>query len=424
MVKTIAIVWLWYVWLPLAYHFAKAWYQVIWLDISEEKLAELRSGYDSTNEIGEKIKDVLITYTNNKQDLIPADMIVVTVPTPINENKDPDYTPLISASTMIWSVLRSWQIVVYESTVDPWATEEICLPLLEKTSGLSCPKDFTIWYSPERINPWDTVNTLDKIVKIVSGIDENTLRIISQTYCSIIKVWVYEASSIKVAEAAKIIENTQRDINIGFMNELSKICDKLWINTYDVIEAMWTKRNALKFTPGLVWGHCIWVDPYYLAKKAQKLGINPELILAGRRTNDEMAIYIANQTIKLLIKAGKKIQWAKILVMWLTFKENVPDFRNSKIGSVINELKDFGLEITWYDPYAKEAKQHTLDELCLDTNEVTYSPQNNWYDGIIYVQDHKEFSLIDMQTLLNENWVLFDVKGKFRKTWFTFYKSL
>lgn len=424
MLKNIGIVWLWYVGLPLAYHFAKKWYSVVGFDISQRRLSELKEWIDTTHEIGDKIKDADILYTSDPSSLKSMECIIVTVPTPITENKDPDYTPLIKASEMIGSILQPWQIVVYESTVDPGATEEICLPVLERVSGLSCPKDFTIWYSPERINPGDKEHTVDKIAKVVGAIDENTLSIVSEMYGSIINATIHKAPSIKVAEASKIIENTQRDINIWFINELSQICDKLWINTFDVIEAASTKWNFLRFTPGLVGGHCIGVDPYYLAKRAQKLGLNPELILAWRRTNDGMGLYVAHHVIKMLIQANIKVQNAKVLVLWLTFKENVPDFRNSRIGDVIKELKEFGVEIEWYDPHSEQAHDHILHELSLSKNEVVRSLAPASYNGIIYAQDHAEFSSIDIASLLKDDGILFDIKGKFRKAGFTHYKSL
>jgi UDP-N-acetyl-D-galactosamine dehydrogenase len=342
--ETIAVVGLGYVGLPLAYHFAKAGYTVIGFEISEKKLTELRAGIDVTHEVGDKIKDVNILYTNNPEDMKQADMIIVAVPTPVNENRDPDYTPLVKSSETIGSILQAWQIVVYESTVDPGATEEVCLPILEKKSGMKCGTDFKIGYSPERINPGDKEHTVDKIVKVVAGCDAESLDTIARIYGSIVTAGVHRASSIKVAEAAKIIENTQRDINIAFMNELAKICDKLGISTYDVLAAAGTKWNFLKFTPGLVGGHCIGVDPYYLAKRAQKLGLQPEVILSGRRINDDMPVWVANQVVKLLIKSSRKVAWARILVLGLTFKENVPDFRNSKYpilfaNSRISELR-------------------------------------------------------------------------------------
>lgn len=425
MIQKIAIIWLGYVGLPLAYHFAKKGCEVTWFDVSQKRLDELKAGKDSTHEIGDAIAEVAISYTSDPEHLKNAEMIIVTVPTPVTENKDPDYTPLLMASATIGKILRPWQIVVYESTVDPGATEEICLPVLERESGLTCPQDFSIGFSPERINPGDKEHTVDKIVKVVSGCTPESLVVIAETYRRIITAGVHEAPSIKVAEASKIIENTQRDINIGFINELSKICDKLGINTFDVLAAAGTKWNFLRFTPGLVGGHCIGVDPYYLAKKAQKLGIQPELILAGRRTNDEMGSYVAQQVVKLLIKAGKKIQGAQVLICGLTFKENVPDFRNSKIADVIRELKDFGVEVVCLDPYADHLDHHTQEELSVTPSEVI--KELIWwkiYDGIIYAQDHQEFADLPFTTILAEDGIFFDIKGKWRTAGFTHYKSL
>jgi UDP-N-acetyl-D-galactosamine dehydrogenase len=320
--------------------------------------------------------------------------------------------------------LQPWQIIVYESTVYPGCTEEICLPILEKFSNLKCPKDFKIGYSPERINPWDKKHTVENIVKVVAGIDSETTDFLAnEIYWKIIKAGVHKAPSIKVAEAAKVIENTQRDINIALMNELSQIFDKIWINTYDVLEAAWTKWNFLKFTPGLVWWHCIGVDPYWLAYKAVEVNHHPELILAWRRINDYMPIFVANQVVKLLIKAGKKVEWANILILWLTFKENVPDFRNSKIADVIKELKDFWVKVNAYDPFYTHLNNYILNELNLLPEEVL--DQLKWkYDGIVYAVDHEQFKNLDLEKLLDENWILFDVKGKFRNRWFKFYKSL
>lgn len=420
----IAILWLWYVWLPLAYHFAKVGHSVVWFDISEKRLTDLRNGIDITREIWEKIKDVDILFTNNREDLKKVEILIVTVPTPTNENKDPDYTPLIKASETIWKILQKWQIVVYESTVDPGATEEICLPVLEKFSNLKCPDDFKIGYSPERINPGDKEHTVDKIKKVVAGIDAQTLETLSKMYESIISVWIHQASSIKVAEASKIIENTQRDINIAFMNELSLICDKLWINTFDVLEAAGTKWNFLKFTPGLVWGHCIWVDPYYLAKRAIKLWLHPEIILAWRRINDNMPLYVANQIVKMLIKVGKKVEWANILILWLTFKENVPDFRNSKIADVIKELKDFWINVTGVDPYKAFMSDYDYHELNIAKSEVYDTLDNNKYDLVIFSQNHKEFQNININDLLNDKGSLFDIKWKYKNDGFKNYKSL
>lgn len=421
--KKIAIVGLGYVWLPLAYHLAKKWNTVIWFDVYEKKLEELRSGFDSTEEIGEKIKDVDILYTNNSEDLKQAEIIIVTVPTPVNANKDPDYTPLIKASETIGKILHKGQIVVYESTVDPGATEEVCLPLLEQYSGLKCPQDFTIGYSPERINPGDKEHTVDKIAKVVAGYDTRTLDILADMYGSITTGVIHKAPCIKVAEASKIIENTQRDINIAIINEIAKICDKLWISTYDVLDAAATKWNFLRFTPGLVGGHCIGVDPYYLAKRAIKLGMHPDVILAGRRINDDMPFWVAHQIIKMLIKAGTKVEWAKILVLWLTFKENVPDFRNSKIADTIKELKEFGVSIVGYDPYHTYLHDHDREELHIEKSELI-SEIAGTYDGVIFAQNHKEFDNLDITKLLQKDGIIFDVKWTLRKKWFSNYKSL
>ncbi len=421
--KTIALVGLGYVGLPLAYHFARSWFSVIGFDVSDRRLEELRNGKDSTDEIGPKIAEVNILYTKDPAELQKADMIIVTVPTPVTENNDPDYTPLIKASESIGKNMREGQIIVYESTVDPGATEEICLPILERESGLKCPGDFKIGYSPERINPGDKEHTVDKIVKVISGIDIESLEEIYQVYSSVITAWLHRATSIKVAEASKIIENTQRDINIAFMNELSKICDKLGINTFDVLDAAGTKWNFLRFTPGLVGGHCIGVDPYYLAKRAQKLGLHPDVILSGRKINDDMPIYVANQIVKMLIHSGKQVQWSRILILGLTFKENVPDFRNSKIATVIRELKEFWIQIAAYDPYSKNLYPHILEELFLHQDEILSTLEGS-YDGIIYAQDHRDFSGIDLRSLLGENGIFFDIKGKFRKNDWKNYKSL
>ncbi|NDK08127.1 nucleotide sugar dehydrogenase [Candidatus Gracilibacteria bacterium] len=420
----IAVIGLGYVGLPLAYHFEKVGHKVVGFDISTKRLEDLKNGIDITREIGEKIKDANILYTNSPEDIKDSEVIIVTVPTPTNANKDPDYTPLLKASETIGKVLKKGQIVVYESTVDPGATEEICLPVLEKFSNLKCPLDFKIGYSPERINPGDKEHTVDKIKKVVAGIDSETLDILTEMYESIISVGIHKASSIKVAEASKIIENTQRDINIAFMNELSMICDRLGINTFDVLEAAGTKWNFLKFTPGLVGGHCIGVDPYYLAQRAIKLGMNPEIILAGRRINDEMPVYTANQVVKMIIKSGKKVEGANILIMGLTFKENVPDFRNSKIGDTIKELKEFGLNIKAIDPYKAFMSDYDYHELNIEKNEVIDEVGNNTYDGIIYAQNHKEFENIDLKEIIGETSILFDIKGKFRKDNFKNYKSL
>lgn len=423
--KTIAIIWLGYVGLPLAYHLSKKGNKIIGFDISEQKLSELKNGFDSTEEIWKKISEVNIMYTNDPEKLKKAEILIVTVPTPVDHNNNPDYTPLIKASTMIGKILKKDQIIVYESTVDPWCTEEICIPLLEKNSNLKYIQDFHVWYSPERINPWDKEHTVDKIAKVVSASDKKTLEILAEMYWSITTGVIHKAPSIKVAETSKIIENTQRDINIAVINEIAKICDKMWINTYDVLDAAATKWNFLKFTPGLVGGHCIGVDPYYLARRAIKVWLHPDVILSGRRINDDMPIRVAHQTIKLLIQGNNKVQNANILILGLTFKENVPDFRNSKIAVTIKELKEFWINIHGYDPYHEYLRDYDREELNLLPEEVVNTLSNaNQYDAIIYAQNHKEFENLDIKNLLKENWALFDIKGKFRGQGFKQYKCL
>lgn len=423
--KTIAIIWLGYVGLPLAYHLSKKGNKIIGFDISEQKLSELKNGFDSTEEIWKKISEVNIMYTNDPEKLKKAEILIVTVPTPVDHNNNPDYTPLIKASTMIGKILKKDQIIVYESTVDPWCTEEICIPLLEKNSNLKYIQDFHVWYSPERINPWDKEHTVDKIAKVVSASDKKTLEILAEMYWSITTGVIHKAPSIKVAETSKIIENTQRDINIAVINEIAKICDKMWINTYDVLDAAATKWNFLKFTPGLVGGHCIGVDPYYLARRAIKVWLHPDVILSGRRINDDMPIRVAHQTIKLLIQGNNKVQNANILILGLTFKENVPDFRNSKIAVTIKELKEFWINIHGYDPYHEYLRDYDREELNLLPEEVVNTLSHaNQYDAIIYAQNHKEFENLDIKNLLKENWALFDIKGKFRGQGFKQYKCL
>jgi len=422
--KTIGVIWLGYVWLPLAYHLAKKGNQVIWFDISTHRLAELKDWKDSTEEIGDKIADVGIYYTDIPEELKKAEILIVTVPTPVTENNDPDYTPLIQASTMIGKILQKGQIVVYESTVDPGSTEEVCIPILVQESWLEYIKDFKVWYSPERINPGDKEHTVDKIAKVVAACDEESLEILADMYSSITTGVIHKASSIKVAETAKIIENSQRDINIAFINEIAKICDKLGINTYDVLEAAATKWNFLKFTPWLVWGHCIGVDPYYLAKRAMKLWLHPDVILAWRRINDDMPIWVSHQVIKLLIQANIKVQEAKLLVLWLAFKENVPDFRNSKIATTIKELKEFWVEIYAHDPYANYLQEHDKKELNVSSDEIVANLSWIKYDWVIFAQNHEDYYSLDIASLLKDNWILFDLKGVWRKKNFKHYKSL
>lgn len=421
----VSIIGLWYVWLPLAHAFVKEGIDVVGFDINQVRLEELKKGIDSTNEIQwEEIVHLnKIKYTSQWEDLKDCNFFIVTVPTPIDQYKKPNLTPVIKATENIAQYIQKGSIIVYESTVFPGVTEDICLPIIEKISGLKYWEDFKLGYSPERINPGDKEHTVTKILKVVSGSDQEGLHIIDNVYNQVIKAGTFKAANIKTAEAAKVIENTQRDINIALINELSLIFERIGINTYDVLEAAGTKWNFLKFTPGLVWGHCIGVDPYYLVQKAEELGYHPEVITAWRRINDNMGTFIANQLVKQLIKSDFNVKWAKVLILWLTFKENVPDFRNSKVCDVIKELKDFWVSIEWYDPYSESLNEYTLNELNLEKWEIITDLWNN-YDAIIYATDHSDFSGINFNSLRKENWVIFDVKGKFRNNNLVNYRSL
>ncbi len=422
----IAIIWLGYVGLPLAHAFVKEWFDVIGFDINKNRLEELKKWFDATNEITWDETKYLkyIKYSSDEKDLNDYNFFIVTVPTPINIYKKPDLTPVIKATETVARNLKSWSIVVYESTVYPWVTDEVCLPIIEKISWLKYQSDFKLWYSPERINPGDKEHTVTKILKIVSWSDDESLEIINNVYSTIIKAGTFKASSIKVAEAAKVIENTQRDVNIALINELSLIFNKIGINTFDVLEAAWTKWNFLKFTPWLVWGHCIWVDPYYLVQKSEELGYYPEIISSARRINEWMWIFISNQIAKQLIKTWNKVVWANILVLGLTFKENVPDFRNSKIWDVIKELKDFWVKISWFDPYSYNLNKHILEEINLEENEIIKDYTNIKFDGVIIAINHKEYDELDLSDLIKENWIIFDIKWKYRKKWYKNYNSL
>lgn len=350
--EKIAVIGLGYVGLPLAIEFAKK-YDVVGYDINKEKLDKYLQGIDVTNEVGdEAVKNTTMTFSNDEKDLKQCKFHIVAVPTPINLDKTPNLEPVIGASRTVGRNLSVGDIVVYESTVYPGTTEEICIPILEEESGLTFGKDFKVGYSPERINPGDKVNTLTKIKKVVSGSDEEALKEISALYGSIIEAGVFEAESIKVAEAAKVIENSQRDINIAFMNELSIVFNKMDIPTKAVLEAASTKWNFLKFTPGLVGGHCIGVDPYYFTYKAEQLGYHSQIILSGRKINDDMGKYVASEIIKKMIKAKQEIDGARVAILGLTFKENVADVRNTKIIDIVDELKEYGVEILVYDPVA------------------------------------------------------------------------
>lgn len=353
---TLGIVGLGYVGLPLAVEFGKK-YRTVGYDLSEAKIEAYREYRDPTGEICEKdLKAATrLEFTTDAERLSEADFIVVAVPTPVDDAHIPDFSPLVGASIAVGRYMKRGVTVVYESTVYPGATEEVCIPILERESGLKWKQDFHVGYSPERVNPGDKERTITKIVKVVSGDDEGTTAALGDLYGSIITAGVHRASSIKVAEAAKVIENTQRDLNIALMNELAIIFDKLGIDTLEVLQAAGTKWNFLPFRPGLVGGHCIGVDPYYLTHKAEMLGYHPQVILAGRRINDGMAAYVAQQTVKQMIDAGSCIKGAKVVVLGLTFKEDCPDIRNSKVADLIRELKDYGCDVSVHDPIADSA---------------------------------------------------------------------
>lgn len=406
----IAIIGLGYVGLPLAVEFGKK-YAVLGFDINQTRIDELTSGYDRTQEMtSEALKSLqYLSFSTNKEALKTCNIFIITVPTPIDKYKKPDLTPLLSASKTVGKILKKNDIVVYESTVYPGCTEEDCVPVLEKESGLVFNQDFFCGYSPERINPGDKINTLTKIKKVTSGSTPEIADFVDDLYGSIIEAGTYKATSLKVAEASKAIENAQRDVNISFVNELALIFDKMGIDTSEVLEAAGTKWNFLKFKPGLVGGHCIGVDPYYLLHKSESLGYYPQVILSGRRVNDNMGIFVANKLIKLLIKKGHKIEGSKVLILGITFKENCPDIRNSRVIDVYNELKEFGVQVDVYDPWAskpevKEEYQITL----LDT-------LNDQYDGILLAVSHDEYKALDLENFKNTNAVVFDIKGIYDK---------
>ena len=406
----ICIIGLGYVGLPLAHAFSFK-YNVVGLDIYQLRIDELNRAYDRTLELNEiQLKEALdnnIKFTCNVNDIKDCNVFIVTVPTPIDKNKRPDLNPLLKASETVGKVLKKDDIVIYESTVYPGATEEDCVPILEKFSNLKFNKDFYCGYSPERINPGDKEHTVTKILKVTAGSTPEVGKKVDDLYASIITAGTHLAPTIKVAEAAKVIENSQRDINIAFVNELAIIFNKLGINTNDVLEAAGTKWNFLKFKPGLVGGHCIGVDPYYLTHKAQSIGYNPEIILAGRRLNDNMGIYVANQVIKLLIKKGHKVEGSKVLVLGITFKENCPDIRNSRVIDVITELKDFGCDIDIYDPWAD--KEEVKEEYAFDLLQIANNqlPITN-YNAVVLAVAHDEFKELKFKTDKN---IVFDIKS-------------
>ncbi|TWJ04610.1 UDP-N-acetyl-D-galactosamine dehydrogenase [Mucilaginibacter frigoritolerans] len=416
----IAIIGLGYVGLPLAIEFAKK-YKVLGFDINLDRINGLLRGEDYTNEANiDELKTVLDSSDSSNRGLyLSADrshlkgnnVFIITVPTPVDHFKSPDLKALLHASQLVGEALRVNDIVIYESTVYPGCTEEDCVPVLEKYSGLKFNTDFFCGYSPERINPGDKVNTLTKIVKVTSGSIPIIAEFVDQLYQSIIEAGTYLAPSIKVAEASKAIENAQRDVNISFVNELALIFDLIGIDTNDVLAAAATKWNFLKYKPGLVGGHCIGVDPYYLAHKAESLGYHPQVILSGRRVNDNMGVFVANKVIKLMIKKGHHIDGCKALILGITFKENCPDIRNSQVIDIYNELQQFGLSVDVYDPHAnvKEVKKQFNINLMSDFN--TLSPNDCIYDAIVLAVSHIEFISMDLSSFCNQKTVIFDTKA-------------
>lgn len=410
----IAIIGLGYVGLPLAVAFAKK-YPVIGFDINQSRVNELNSGKDHTLEVSdEDLKEALsenstpaMKLSTNAEDMSEATIFIVTVPTPTDKNRQPVLTPLIKASETIGKLLKDGDIVIYESTVYPGVTEEVCVPVLEEFSGKTFNKDFFAGYSPERINPGDKLHTVTTILKVTAGSTPEIAKKVDELYASIITAGTHLASSIKVAEAAKVIENSQRDINIAFVNELSKIFRLLGIDTNDVLEAAATKWNFTKYTPGLVGGHCIGVDPYYLAQKALEVGYNPEIILSGRRMNDGMGKYVANEIIKLMLNKEAKVKNGKALVLGITFKENCPDTRNTKAIDVIDELKSYNMQVDVCDPWANKDEVKTLFGIDL----LRCEDINSTYDSIVLAVSHKEFLNLDFDALKNKKAVVFDVKS-------------
>ena len=412
---TLGIIGLGYVGLPLAVEFAKH-YPTIGFDINGARVAALRQGEDATREVArETLQNSRLQWTDRAADLSSCNVFIVTVPTPVDEHKTPDLRPLVAASETVGKVLSPGNVVVYESTVYPGATEEVCVPILQKFSGLQYNRDFFVGYSPERINPGDPRHRLPDIKKVTSGSTPETAQFIDQLYRTIITAGTHMASSIRVAEAAKVIENTQRDVNIALINELAMIFNRLGIDTEEVLQAAATKWNFLPFRPGLVGGHCIGVDPYYLTYKAQAIGHHPEVILSGRRVNDGMGGYVANQLVKLMARRGIPITEARVLVLGLTFKENCPDLRNTRVVDVIDELRRFNMEVDVYDPWidANEAEhEYGLHPLA--------APREGYYDGIILAVAHQQFIDLGADTIRRfgkpDAHVLYDVKSVLPQT--------
>ncbi len=415
---TIAVIGLGYVGLPLAVEFGKK-FKTIGYDLSKEKIANFKKHSDPTGEVSKEqfAQAKKLHVTHNAAEISAADFIIVAVPTPVDDAHRPDFSPLVGSSTTVGKYMKKGATVVYESTVYPGATEEICIPILEKESKMRWKKDFFVGYSPERINPGDKVHTLTSIVKVVSGDTEKTLEHVAKVYAAIIKAGVHKASSIKVAEAAKVIENTQRDLNIALMNELAMIFSRIGIDTLDVLEAAGTKWNFLPFRPGLVGGHCIGVDPYYLTHKAEQTGYIPQVILAGRRINDAMGPYVARQAIKMMIKQGFDFQKSKVIVLGLTFKENVPDLRNSKVIDVIRELQSYGINVTIHDPIAEA--EDAMHEYGITLTSMKDLPKA---DCVIMAVNHEAYLKSGpkaIKKLMKPKAVFVDVKSAFKPEQFT-----
>ncbi len=409
----VAVVGLGYVGLPLAVEFGKK-YETIGFDLSEAKIANYKNYCDPTGEVStEDLKAATrLTVSTDPSSIGKADVIIVAVPTPVDEAHIPDFSPLVGSSTTVGKHMKKGAIVVYESTVYPGATEEVCIPLLEKHSGMKWMRDFHVGYSPERVNPGDKERTITRIVKVVSGDDEATLKTVGDLYASVIVAGVHRASSIKVAEAAKVIENTQRDLNIALMNELALIFDRIGIDTLEVLQAAGTKWNFLPFRPGLVGGHCIGVDPYYLTHKADMMGYHPQVILAGRRINDGMAAYVAQQTVKGMINNGSAVRGAKVIVLGLTFKENCPDLRNSKVADLVKELRSFGCDVSVHDPIAEPPEAEHEYGISL----IPWDRLPSDADAIVAAVSHKEYlamPLADILAKLKQGGVFTDVKSAY-----------
>ena len=409
----VAVVGLGYVGLPLAVEFGKQ-YETIGYDLSESKVANYRNYCDPTGEVGtDSLRAASkLTVTTDPASIGKADFIVVAVPTPVDQAHIPDFSPLVGSSTTVGKHMKKGATVIYESTVYPGATEEVCIPLLERHSGMKWMRDFHVGYSPERVNPGDKERTITRIVKVVSGDDGPTAEAVASLYASVITAGVHRASSIKVAEAAKVIENTQRDLNIALMNELALIFDKIGIDTLEVLQAAGTKWNFLPFRPGLVGGHCIGVDPYYLTHKAEMLGYHPQVILAGRRINDGMAAYVAQQTVKCMIANGSAVKGAKVIVLGLTFKENCPDLRNSKVADLVKELRSFGCDVAVHDPIAEPAEaQHEYG-----IRLAAWGDLPDAADALVAAVSHREYlamPLSDLTRKLKPNAVFADVKSAY-----------